>query len=83
MTLYRHVVELVCVLLFFLRKSRYIGTQYLLHSNGVTMFFLVLCRSGILGKGTLRAYPCGRIPTHPFRVLGFSARGSILGEFCS
>ena len=24
---------------------------------------LVLCRSGILGKGTLRTYPWGRVPT--------------------
>ena len=29
----------------------------------------------IMGRGTGRIYPLGRLPTHPFRVLGFAARG--------
>ena len=37
----------------------------------------------ILGSGTERTYPFGRVPTHPRRVLGAAARGSILGEFSS
>ena len=28
-----------------------------------------------LGKGTLRMYPSSRVPTHPFRVIGFIALG--------
>ena len=36
--------------------------------------------TGTLDKGTLRTYPPSRVPTHPFRVLGLSARGNILGE---
>jgi hypothetical protein len=63
MTFYCHVVELVIVLLFSLRKSRYIGALYPLCSNVVMWFFLVLFCSGILGKGMLRVYPWGRIPT--------------------
>ncbi len=42
---------------------------------------LVLCLSGILGKGMLHTYPPSRVPTHPFRVLGLVARGKNLGEF--
>jgi len=42
---------------------------------------LVLCTCGSLGKGTLRMYPSMSVPTHPFRVLGLSARGKYLGEF--
>ena len=31
---------------------------------------------GICGSGFVRTYPSGRIPTHPFRVLGLLARGN-------
>ena len=46
--------------------------------------FSSVCRPGtcILGRGTDRIYPLGRLPTHPFRVLGFSARGKKRGELC-
>ena len=37
----------------------------------------------ILGSGTERTYPLGRVPTHPRRALGAAARGNILGEFSS
>ena len=37
----------------------------------------------ILGSGTERTYPFGRVPTHPHRALGAAARGRILGEFSS
>jgi len=33
-----------------------------------------------LGKGALCMYPSFRVPTHPFRVLGFIARGSSRGR---
>jgi hypothetical protein len=35
-----------------------------------------LCLVGICGSGFVCTYPSGRIPTHPFRVLGLLARGS-------
>jgi len=41
---------------------------------------LVLCIRGTLGKGTLRMYPSTSVPTHPFEVLGLTARGKSLGE---
>ena len=43
---------------------------------------LSVCRPGtcILGRGEDRIYPLGRLPTHPFRVLGFAARGKKRGE---
>ncbi len=44
---------------------------------------VVLCLSGTLGNGTLRTYPWGRVPTHPFIVLGLVARGSTKGKFFS
>ena len=36
----------------------------------------------IQGRGTDLMYPLGRVPTHPFRVLGFVARGKKRGEIC-
>ena len=33
----------------------------------------------ILGRGTYLIYPLVRLPTHPFRVLGFAARGKKRG----
>ena len=36
----------------------------------------------IQGRGTYLMYPSGRVPTHPFRVLGFFARGKKRGELC-
>ena len=83
MTVYRHLLELRIMLLVLLRSSCYVGIPYSLRSIGVRVLSLVLCPSGILGKGTLRAYPWGRIPTHPFRVLGFCARGNTKGELFS
>ena len=35
----------------------------------------------ILGRGTDRIYPLGRLPTHPFRVLGFAACGKNEGSY--
>jgi hypothetical protein len=46
-----------------------VGIPYSLRSIGVRVLGLVLCPSGILGKGTLRAYPWGRIPTHSHKVV--------------
>ncbi len=43
----------------------------------------MLCLRGTCGRGTLRIYPLGRFPTHPFRVLGLVARGNTKGEFIS
>ena len=37
----------------------------------------------ILGSGTDRTYPLGRVPTHPPRALVAAARGNISGEFSS
>ena len=42
---------------------------------------LMLCTCGTLVKGTLHMYPSLSVPTHPFRVLGLSARSKYLGEF--
>ena len=36
--------------------------------------------AGTLGRGTERMYPFARVPTHPRRVLGASARGSVVGD---
>ena len=63
MTICCHLLELMIVLLFSLRSSWYAGIPYPLCSIGVRVFCLVLCLSGILGKGMLRAYPWGRIST--------------------
>ena len=41
---------------------------------------LMLCIGGTLGKGSRRMYPSLRVPTHPFRVLGLTARGKYRGE---
>ncbi len=38
---------------------------------------------GTRGRGTLRMYPLGRFPTHPFRVLGLVALGNTKEEFLS
>ena len=35
----------------------------------------------IRGRGTDRIYPLGRLPTHPFRLLGFAARGKNEGGY--
>ena len=43
----------------------------------------VLWSRGTGGKGTFRMYPLGRLPTHPFRVLGLAALGNTKGEFIS
>ena len=40
----------------------------------------ILWLLGILGNGAFLMYPAGKVPTHPLRVLGFSARGRYLGE---
>ncbi len=48
-----------------------------------TCDIVVLCLSGTLGKGTLCTYPWGRVPTHPFRVLGLIAQGKMGGKFYS
>ncbi len=42
-----------------------------------------LCNCGTRGKGTLRTYPSLSVPTHPFRVLGCTARGRSRGELVS
>ena len=34
----------------------------------------------ICGRGADLMYPLGRVPTHPFKVLGFVARGKKRGE---
>jgi hypothetical protein len=44
---------------------------------------IVLCISGTLSRGTLCMYPLGRVPTHPFRVLGRVAHGNTKGGFSS
>ena len=33
-------------------------------------------------RGTYLMYPLGRVPTHPFRVLGFVVHGKKRGELC-
>ncbi len=35
-----------------------------------------LCLVGICGSGFVQMYPSGKIPTHPFRVLGLLACGN-------
>ena len=62
MTIYCHLLERIIMLLSSLRGSWYIGIPYPLCSIGVRVFCRVLCSSGILGKGTLRAYPWEGIP---------------------
>ena len=61
MMVYRHLHVVAIVLLALLRISVYVGTRYPVSSTGVSR--LVLWLIGSLGKGTLRAYPWGRIPT--------------------
>ena len=52
-----------------------------IHAFGAICYALCIC--GTLGKGTLCMCPSFRVPTHPFRVLGFIALGSFKGEFVS
>ena len=70
----------------FVRKSlhkglRGIGRHPIWEGFIIVMQRLILRTRGTLGKGTLRMYPSLSVPTHPFRVLGLSARGKCLGEF--
>jgi hypothetical protein len=67
-----------------LRGLMYVGTMYVvLWYSGIVCtctLDLTLCFLWTLVKGTLHMYPPGKVPTHPFRVLGLVALGNTEGE---
>ena len=72
-------------LFHFVRKSlheeiRAIGKYPMCKGFILVTHRLELCNRGTLSKGPLRMYPSLSVPTHPFRVLGLSARGKYLAS---
>ena len=57
----------------------------LLCSSSLTHGTLSTCLSDtpILVSGRVLFYPLDTVPTHPYRALGFAARGSTRGELSS
>ena len=47
-----------------------------LHVGGTLLYLRVV----ILGRGDLRKYPSGRVPTHPLRDFGAAALGKTSGD---